>query len=251
MERPALKDRIYHVHSVRCGHASDEPDEAYVRAAVSLGAKELSFSEHMPIPGDALDYQMKLSQLPEYVSTLRRLKEEYADRIAIRIGLEVEYLPSLDGYIRSLIPEYGLEFLILGQHIYEHADGTLSFYDDEETKARCDMEGLAGGMIAGIRTGLFETVAHPDRIFRRRKNWGEAETAAARRIIRAAMEQGIPLEVNMESRNFPQYHFYRPEFWELVPPECEIVYGVDAHAVSELVENTQTIRKILNGEIQP
>ena len=193
---------------------------------------------------------MYMSQLPENVSTLKALQAQYADRIRIRVGLECEYLPSLDGYIRSLIPEYGLEFLILGQHIYEHADGTTNFFDDEETKVRCDMSGLGEGMLAGIKTGLFETVAHPDRIFRRRKHWGDEETAMARRIIRAAMEQGIPLEINMESRNYPEYHFYWPEFWELVPPECEIVYGVDAHAVSELVENTIMIRKILNGEME-
>ena len=250
MQRPPLKDRIYHVHSYRCGHATEEKDEEYVEAAVALGAKELSFSEHMPIPGDILNYQMNMDQLPEYVATLKRLKAEYADRIAIRIGLECEYLPSYEGYIRSLMPEYGLEFLILGQHIYEHADGHLSFFDSEETKVRCDMDGLAEGMIAGIRTGLFETVAHPDRIFRRRKSWGDEEKAVAKRIIEAAMEQKIPLEINMESRNFPEYNFYQPGFWELVPPECEIVYGVDAHAVSELVENTQTIRKILKGEMK-
>ena len=204
----------------------------------------------MPIPGDILNYQMNMDQLPEYVATLKRLKAEYADRITIRVGLECEYLPSYEGYIRSLMPEYGLEFLILGQHIYEHADGHLSFFDSEETKVRCDMDGLAEGMIAGIRTGLFETVAHPDRIFRRRKSWGDEEKTVAKRIIEAAMEQKIPLEINMESRNFPEYNFYQPGFWELVPPECEIVYGVDAHAVSELVENTQTIRKILKGEMK-
>ena len=250
MQRPPLKDRIYHVHSTRCGHATEEKDEEYVEAAVALGAKELSFTEHMPIPGDGLNYQMRLDQLPEYVATLKRLKAEYADRITIRVGLECEYLPSYEGYIRSLMPEYGLEFLILGQHIYEHADGHLSFFDSEETKVCCDMDGLAEGIIAGIRTGLFETVAHPDRIFRRRKSWGDEEKAVAKRIIEAAMEQKIPLEINMESRNFPEYNFYQPGFWELVPPECEIVYGVDAHAVSELVENTQTIRKILKGEMK-
>ena len=248
MERAALKDRIYHVHSVRCGHATDEPDEAYIRAAIALGAKELSFSEHMPIPGDLLNYQMHMDQLPEYVETLKRLQARYADRIAIRIGLEVEYLPQFDAYIRSLKTDYGLEFLILGQHIYEHADGTLSFFDGEETKKRCDMTGLADGMIAGIKTGLFETVAHPDRIYRRREGWGEAEAETAKCIIAAAVKQGIPLEKNMESRKIK--NLYRPEFWALVPPECGIVYGVDAHAVSEMVENTLTIRRILNGELE-
>ncbi len=248
MQRPPLYDRVYHVHSVRCGHATEEKDEEYIEAAISLGAKELSFSEHMPVPGDMLNYQMKLEQLPEYVSTLKRLKEEYADRIVIRVGMECEYMPSYDGYIRSLVTDYGMEFLLLGQHIYEHADGSLSFFDSEETKRRLDMTGLGEAMIAGIRTGLFEAVAHPDRIFRRRDGWGEEEAAMAKCIIAAAMEQGIPLEINMESRAYPEYNFYQPEFWKLVPPECRIIYGVDAHAVQELVDGTAMIRKIIKGE---
>ncbi|MBO4289505.1 MAG: histidinol-phosphatase [Lachnospiraceae bacterium] len=250
MQRPPLEDRIYHVHTTRCGHATEETDEEYIEAAIALGAKELSFSEHMPVPGDPFNYQMPMSRLPEYVATLKRLKAEYADRITIRVGMECEYLPSLDGYIRSLLTDYGMEFLILGQHLYEHADGTTNFRDDEETRERFDVTGLAEGMIAGIKTGLFETVAHPDRIFRRRRSWGEEEAAIAKRIIEAAMAQKIPLEINMESRNYPEYHFYWPEFWKLVPPECEIVYGVDAHAVKEMVDNTIMIRKILNGEIE-
>ena len=166
----------------------------------------------------------------------------------IRIGMECEYMPSYDGFIRSLVTDYGMEFLLLGQHIYEHADGSLGFFDSEETKRRLDMTGLGEAMIAGIRTGLFEAVAHPDRIFRRRDGWGEEEAAMAKRIIAAAMEQDIPLEVNMESRAYPEYNFYQPEFWKLVPPECRIIYGVDAHAVQELVDGTAMIRKIIKGE---
>jgi len=41
---------IYHVHTHRCKHASDEDDKLYVEKAIELGAKEIVFTDHCPFP---------------------------------------------------------------------------------------------------------------------------------------------------------------------------------------------------------
>lgn len=33
-------NHIFHVHTWRCKHASDEPDEQYIKTALSLGASK-------------------------------------------------------------------------------------------------------------------------------------------------------------------------------------------------------------------
>ena len=80
---------------------------------------------------------------------------------------------------------------------------------------------------------------HPDRIFRRRKHWGDEETAMARRIIRAAMEQGIPLEINMygfsDGRHYPCDRFFKMAK-ELKP---KFVMGCDAH-IPELIRQPES-----------
>ena len=34
---------IFHVHTYRCGHAGQDPDELYVRKAIELGASAITF----------------------------------------------------------------------------------------------------------------------------------------------------------------------------------------------------------------
>ena len=41
----------YHTHTYRCGHALPNPDIDYVKKAISLGYKNLGFSDHAPFKG--------------------------------------------------------------------------------------------------------------------------------------------------------------------------------------------------------
>ena len=88
----------YHTHTARCLHAGSYSDEEYVLAALENGYGILGFSDHTPWPY-ASGYvsatsRMTLSQLPEYVASVRSLREKYADRIQILLGLECEYFPA-------------------------------------------------------------------------------------------------------------------------------------------------------------
>ena len=49
----------FHVHTYRCGHAEDIPDEAYIKAAMSIGAKGIWFTDHAPFPGNPFKNRMK------------------------------------------------------------------------------------------------------------------------------------------------------------------------------------------------
>ena len=54
----------------------------------------------------------------------------------------------------------------------------------------------------------------------------------SQRIIFLAVQKGIPMEKNLESMHHKRY--YRKEFWQLVPEEADVVYGLDAHTVPQL-----------------
>jgi histidinol-phosphatase (PHP family) len=65
----------YHLHTSLCGHASGEPYE-YVESAISLGLKEIGFSDHAPLlshrdPGITMD----IVQLPQYHEMIESLRE--------------------------------------------------------------------------------------------------------------------------------------------------------------------------------
>ena len=86
---------IFHVHTARCKHGSDESDEAFVKTAVALGASKITFTDHSPFPGDSFKNRMGMSQLPEYIASLKSLKDKYRGTIEIEIGLEMRWINSI------------------------------------------------------------------------------------------------------------------------------------------------------------
>ena len=86
----------YHTHTARCHHAKGT-ERDYIEAAVDRGLTVLGFADHGPqiFPdGYVSGIRMLPEELPEYVRTLTELKEEYREKIDIRIGLELEYYPA-------------------------------------------------------------------------------------------------------------------------------------------------------------
>ena len=111
-------EEIFYVHTWRCGHAGEEREEEYIKVAIHLGAKQITFTDHAPFPGDLFHGRMKMAELPEYEDTLWELRAKYQGKIKVRIGLEAEYLPGFQSYYEKLKEDEGIEYLLLGQHLY-------------------------------------------------------------------------------------------------------------------------------------
>ena len=227
------RNDLFHVHTFRCGHAENVPDEVYIKKAVELGADGIWFADHTPFPGDPIGHRMDIEALPEYLDTLTRLKEEYEDEITVHIGLEIEYLPSFHAFYEKLREDPRIEFMMIGQHTYEIAPGLFSVELSPEEKVELEHIGSGEAMIRGIESGLFDIIAHPDRIFRRRQEWTYDMTVLSRSIIEAAVSAGMILEKNMESM---LRKWYYPQFWEMVPDDTQTVVGTDSHWVDDLVK---------------
>ena len=227
-----IEKEIFHVHTRRCKHAEEIPDEEYIKKAVNLGAKRIVFTDHAPFPDNPFGNRMSIEELPEYISTINELRESYKAEIEILCGLEVEYLPSFSKYICELKETKGIDLLILGQHIYELPDKPMewSFSLDDRSQEHIYM---AKAMIDGIKTGCFDVVAHPDRIFRRINTWTEECAYYAHEIIDTAICNFVSLERNYSSMQ--RKNQYRKEFWYSVADEMIITDGIDAHCIKDVV----------------
>ena len=233
-----IEGEAFHVHTFRCKHADEVPDTAYIDKAIELGAPRIVFTDHSPFPGDPFRNRMEIEALPEYINTMERLKAEYRGRIEILSGLEVEYLPSFIEFYHELKNNPGLDLLMLGQHFYEHEPGYYSFMDEDKSE---EYIGLCEALIQGIETELFDVVAHPDRAFRRRKNFGSKEESLSDRVINAAMVHGSYLEVNYSSMH--RKHQFCHEFWDRLPNQATMIYGLDAHSVEEMSRGMEKYRE--------
>ena len=223
-----LKKEIFHVHTWRCKHASEHKDHEYVEKAMDLGASRIVFTDHCPFPGNPFRSRMDIEQLGEYISSLSQLKKEYGSKIDIKIGLETEYLPSFHNYYFELVKIEEIDLLVLGQHMFEYEDGSWSFEDDDKAE---EYVGLFNAIIKGIKTGFFDVVVHPDRSFRRCKEWSLEMERMAIKIVKEAREHNVLLERNYSSMRHKRH--YWKQFWNREAIENSI-YGYDAHSIEEI-----------------
>lgn len=80
-----------HTHTTFCDGKS-APEEL-VLAAIALGMDSLGFSGHAPCPVPGDDAGMKPEAVPAYRAEVLRLREKYAGRLDIFLGLEQDYFP--------------------------------------------------------------------------------------------------------------------------------------------------------------
>ncbi|MCM1183723.1 MAG: histidinol-phosphatase [Roseburia sp.] len=238
---------LFHVHTYRCGHAGDESDELYIKEAVKLGASCITFTDHAPFPDNPFPNRMRMEQLEEYVHSLRCFREQYKGKLDIKIGLEIEYFPGFGKYYESLVQSGAFDVLMLGQHFCECADGGYSFSLEKAERWKRETKGIWRTVIEGIKTGYFQVVAHPDRMFRGYGAWNGAMEEMSGRIIETAGQYHVLLEQNIASMKEAGY--YRREFWKSVPENTGVIIGTDAHSVRELEEAWRVEKTMVNKDI--
>lgn len=227
----------YHTHTYRCRHAIGT-ERDYIERAIGGGVKYMGFSEHMPFQfpdGFESTHRMPTEEMDDYFRDLSKLRDFYKDKIDIKIGFEMEFYPEhfecmLDSALSS-----GAEYLLLGQHyIYnEHPDGISGV--NQTTNAE-ELKEYVSCVIAGIKSGYFTYVAHPDFFY----FVGDLDTYTSemRKICVASREYSIPIEINFlgirEGRNYPNTAFWKVAGEEKAP----VVFGFDAHRIEHAYDDT-------------
>ena len=230
-------DEAFHIHTVRCGHASADPAEAYVQAACRLGLKRVTFTDHGPFPGNPFSGRMRMEELDGYEKELKALRKQYGGQIDIRIGLEIEYLPEYRSYYEMLHERFNL--LLLGQHHTSLPDGRYTF-DTSVSKALA-YHRLIESIPEAIETGLFSAVAHPERAFHEDDGWTEKDTEIKNAIFAAALQYHVKAERNaalMESGGKHQ------RFWQNIPEQITVIDGLDAHCPEDIHRRIQLLKQL-------
>ena len=222
----------YHTHTYRCNHAVGTEIE-YVETAIENGFQVLGFSDHSPyfFPGEYYSrFRMRPEELSGYAQTVLELKQKYADKLQIHLGLELEYYPGLLPKLLPFLREYPLEYLLLGQHLL--GDEMGEHYNGHPTDSEELLKRYCYQVMEGMNTGLFTYLAHPDLFF-----YTGSETIYRKymgQLCREAKSCAIPLEINLlgmaEDRHYPN-----ERFWQIAAEEnCPVVLGVDAHCPESL-----------------
>ena len=238
----------YHSHTWRCQHAGGTEEE-YVRQAIETGFSVLGFADHSPWPyaSDFVsDMRMRLDQFADYERTVRGLAARYADQIHVPLGLECESFPMYFGWLADFKAEH-LDYVIMGNH-YDFTDegdhDVLSdaggFYFGRCTTS-AQIRRYADRTIAGMRTGLFDYVAHPDLFCHTYATFDDDCRAISRDLCAAAEALDIPLEYNLLGVQHAQHDhndllgYPCARFWEVASDyNIKAIIGFDAHQVAHL-----------------
>ena len=237
----------YHTHTWRCNHATGA-ERQYVENGIQAGLEILGFADHAPYifpEGYYSSFRMKLDQLPGYVDTVLALREEFADKIQIPLGLEMEFYPKHLPELLTVLRDQPLDYLILGQHFVHNE------YDAPYSGVGSRDEGLLRQYVRqtcdAMNTGLFTYFAHPDLI-----NFRGSERVYrqhVRDICREARGCGVPLEFNLLGLSTGR-HYPTPSFWEMAAEEgCDVILGRDAHEPEALLDEKteEKALRILNS----
>lgn len=229
-----MKKVNYHTHTMRCHHAAGK-DEEYIQAAIRGGYEVLGFSDHACWKYDSAyvsGIRMELSQFQEYYESLSELKEKYQKEIQIFIGLECEYFPKYMDWIQGFAEEQKLDYVIFGNH-FSQTDETGVYYGTA-CKEDLWLKRYIEDCIAGLSTGFYSYLAHPDLFMRVRPQFDTLARQESERLCQWCKEQGVILEYNLEGlqmRKEGRVAGYPHEaFWEIAAKTGnQVIIGVDAH----------------------
>lgn len=226
----------YHTHTSRCHHAVDE-DEAYVLEAIRAGIETLGFSDHIPfLNGPESRIRMDISEMNGYLENIRYLRDKYADQIRILVGFEAEYIDDEIPFYQSLLNENKVDYLIFGNHLYEGYETS-----SQRIENAAQLQQYVDRAIAGMKSGLFQYLAHPDLFMVNIKDFDENCVKASEQLCQAALDLDMPIEFNCEGlRDHLNGHIFKngttlayphPQFWKIAAKmKNKVILGADAHA---------------------
>lgn len=109
----------YQVHSIR-SHDGKATIRQQCQRAVALGLDEIGFSEHKDF--DPADPVVDYLDYDRYAAEIARAREEFAGRLAIRMGVEVDYQKWFEERIAAYLAEHPFDFVLGSVH---YVDGVM------------------------------------------------------------------------------------------------------------------------------
>jgi histidinol-phosphatase (PHP family) len=228
----------YHTHTPLCRHASGEPVEL-AGQAVRIGLTEMGFSDHNPMPRDDFDdWRMKASELDLYVQRVEQARREYPN-LSIKLGLEVDYLPGYEDWIKDLAHRYSWDYFIGSVHYISESWAIDNPMQLSEWKSRDALEVWTAyfeRLTRAAESGLFDIIGHTD-LCKKFSFYPKTDcTGLFRRFLEAAGRHEVAIELNTAGLRKDCKEIYpSPAIVRLANAEgVPITFGSDAHAVAEV-----------------
>jgi histidinol-phosphatase (PHP family) len=256
-----------HTHTEFCDGRGTVED--FCRAAWERGFSSLGFSAHAPLEraGLSSDWHLPEARLEAYLDAVRSARRRWEGKLAVFLGMEVDYLAGRMGPADPLYRDLGLDYTIGAVHYIPDPRGgePVAVDGSPEDFAFClrDLYGGDGEALAAaywkalgemIRAGGFDILAHMDLV--KKNNGGERwfsrsgpgyrEGWAA--CIPALRQSGAVAEINTGGLNRGRTTEPYPSaeiLAALVRAGVPLLISADAHATDQLGGHYGLARQML------
>lgn len=140
-----------HMHTSFSTDSEAEP-AAMAEEAIRRGLKGICITDHLDYDypsqetdpsaagaGSGMEPEFLLD-VDAYLPAMKALQEEYADKLAIRIGIELGLQPHLAERHRELLAQYAFDFVIGSSHVVHGMDPYYPVYYEGRTEAEAYRE---------------------------------------------------------------------------------------------------------------
>ena len=163
----------YHSHSLYCDGRAGMED--FVRFALSEGFTSYGFSSHAPLPFSTA-WTMEWDRMNDYQAEFHRIKEKYAGKIELYLGLEIDYLNEESNPSAARFRELPLDYRIGSVHMLYNERGEVVDVDVPADVFRQIVDKQFGGDLEQVvrlyygrlrrmlELGGFDVVGHADKM---------------------------------------------------------------------------------------
>lgn len=229
-----------HMHTPLCKHAWGEPEE-YAAQGVKAGLKGIIFTCHCPMPdGFWPTVRMADSEFDAYLEMVDRAAKAFKGKLDVRLGLESEYFPGMEGWIEKLHKRADFDYILGGLH-WQARDYLAKF---ETGTIEAFRKSYFNHLAASAETGLYDCLAHPDLV----KNYHPDSwcLAIVKGSIATSLDRiaatGVAMELNTSGLN-KSYSEMNPgmEMLRMMADRgIPVVIGSDAHRANRVGEHFMT-----------
>jgi histidinol-phosphatase (PHP family) len=252
-----------HIHTSLCQHASGSMEE-YVRAAIAKGLRTIVFLEHLEAE---ISYGERTwlteADFAVYFREGERLREKYADRLTIKLGVEVGYNPLAVDALRHSLGRNSWDLIGLSYHFFFHGGRHLNMV----SRKRHNIEALVAvgpdKVVEQYFTGLTEALesldevavlCHLDAVMRHYPGlrFNDAHWAQIDRLLDIVLRKNMSLEVNtsgypLRNEPYPSRRILRKAVQLGIP----LAAGSDAHHPEQVGRFFDLLPGYLSGLNEP
>jgi histidinol-phosphatase (PHP family) len=233
------------MHTPLCRHSQGEPEE-YAEVALARGLKGIVVTCHNPTL-DNWGHCMRLDEFPQYFAAIERARKAYEGRVDIRAGIECDYMPGMEEWLKEHLQQYEFHHVLGSVHPQVKAYRKLFHTGDGFEYQQTYFENLA----RSAESGLFDTLSHPDLVKNdTAENW---ELDRIMPYIERALDRiaatGVAMELNTSGvlKRIPEMNPNPSMLRAMRERNIPVVIGSDAHIPSRVGDRWEEALDILEA----